>query len=231
MPVQPRTEGGRIEEQSQLTTARGPRLFRRVPAGCRNQHAGSARSRCRPSRASGAGSAGFQPPPSGIPDGRNSQRPPEWHAQSAENPADSPPHFSKLLCARLLGHRRHLRDRRSLALLRWSRRRFRLRRQWGEILHFTAVEPNEMTQSTNIDGHGFRIRKRNCQHRLRALRTRPAGLSFVVDGMKPKWIDRFRREGTTQKLNRNGAAAALIAMPEPAVRQLRLSQLAATRRA
>lgn len=85
-----------------------------------------------------------------------------------------------------------------------------------------SVEPDEVTVLADIDIYLGAIGQRDLDHRMPAHGAGAAVSSFAADGVKPERVDRFRCKRVAQKLDRNRAAAAVVASPEDSMRGLYL---------
>ena len=67
-----------------------------------------------------------------------------------------------------------------------------------EGVHFTGIEPDKVTMLAKIDIYAGVSGKRDGEHRLAAFRAEPAARTFAAEGVQPKRIDAFGREGAAQ---------------------------------
>src|SRR5437588_5858469 len=144
-----------------------------------------------------------------------------WHPEKTCN--RFPPFIGwrtiEIRAARLLGELLNFRQCNRLArflqqdnLRFWFRQRPRLQR-----LGFAGIEPDEFANSTDFDLDSAAGVEGNLKHSVSAGWTGAGALSFIVNRVQPKWIDRFRSESATQQLQTDRAAITFFATPDDAV--------------
>jgi hypothetical protein len=83
-------------------------------------------------------------------------------------------------------------------------------------LCFAGVEPDEFADATDFDFNPTAAIEGDFDHWVTTARTRPSAAAFVMNGMEPERIDRFRRKGAAQQLQTYRTTIAFFATPDDA---------------